>query len=179
MISARQSVVQEAVRLINPDEDRRVECHNAVHVSLTNVSGYAKDLQRVSEIRGKLGKRANDRLHKALQDVQKRIQDPSLSNNLRKIISTTDLARAIELVNEERTKTGFRRFPYKAHKKLDAANAAYHLLRQFNRKISAEKGSVFCKLAAVLCGESPARLQWTCRVVVSLAKSAAVLSPKN
>jgi hypothetical protein len=172
--------VHRAVALIGPDEHLRAKCVTAVHVALSMTSGSAKDIQRFSQRRGKPGKHAVARLHKALQDVQKWIQDPDLPLELRQIMSFDDLARAIELVNEERTKTGERRYPYKATKKLFAAEQAHFLMRQYsNRKITAGKGSALCRLAALLCGEPPARLQWTCRGVISRAKSTAVLRSEN
>jgi len=102
----RTNIVHRAVALIGPNEHRRAECVNAVHVTLAMITGYAKDLQRFSERRGKPGKRATDRLDKALQDLQNAIQDPNLSDELRQFVSPDDLARAIKRVNEERKKTG-------------------------------------------------------------------------
>jgi len=175
----RTNIVHRAVALIGPNEHRRAECVNAVHVTLAMITGYAKDLQRFSERRGKPGKRATDRLDKALQDLQNAIQDPNLSDELRQFVSPDDLARAIKRVNEEWKKTGKQRFYYKAQKRLVAAEQAHALLRQFNQEISAKEGSAFCKLAALLCGELPAQLRWTCRGVASRAKSTAVLRPEN
>ena len=167
MNPARTDTVHRAVALIGPDEHRRTECVNAVHVALSMVGGHAKDLQRHSQRRGKPGKPAAERLRKALKDLQRAIGDPNLSDELRQIISPHDLARGIEHVNATRIKADEKRYPYKASVKNMAAELAYGLLRQFNRKISITKGSVFCKLAALLYGEPRANLQWTCRTVLS------------
>jgi hypothetical protein len=164
---ARTGTVHRAVALIGPDEHLRAECVNAVHIALTNVGEYAQYMQQDSQRRGNPGKRALARFHKWLRDGQKLTQDPNLSNEMRQIISPAALARWIELVNEERTKTGGKRYPYKAQKKLSAAVEAHHLLEQFNKKITAEKRSTFCKLAALLYGEPRASLQWACRQVIA------------
>jgi len=88
---------------------------------------------------------------------------PIKLRELRQIISPDDVARAIDLVNQERTKTGERRYPYEAMKKLAAAREAHNLLQQFHKKIAATKGSPFCKLAALLYGKPRANLQYNCR----------------
>jgi hypothetical protein len=198
---ARADIVRRAVKLIGPDEHLRAKCKTAVIVALTMTGGSAKEMERYSQRRGKLGKRAVARLHKLLRDVRSAlwVQDnpnpakmrlklmseagdvweettaaalpvielhpdlPIELRELRHIISPDDLARAIELVNEVRRKTGGRRYPYKAMKKLAAAREAHNMLQQFDRKISITKDSVFCKLTALLYGEPDANLQWTCR----------------
>jgi hypothetical protein len=164
---------------IGPDHPRRAECVNAVHVALLMVGGTAKDMQRASQRKGKPGKRAAERLHKALEDLQRALQDPNLPLDLFQIgsavpgtafphgISLYDLARWIEHVNEARTKADKKRYPYKALKKMTAAEEAHHLLQQFNKKVSAKKGSAFCRLAALLYGQPRANLQWRCREILS------------
>jgi hypothetical protein len=170
--SARTNTVHRAVDLIGigPNDPRRADCVNAVHLALSGVSGYAKDMRKHSRRRGKPGKRADARLHKVLQDLQKAIQDPDvnrdLSEYLRGMFPPVDLAHVIALVEEERRKPAGKRYPYKAQKKLMAAGEAYNLLQQFNKDISAEKGSAFCRLAALLYGEPRTSLQWTCRGVL-------------
>jgi hypothetical protein len=167
---SRVEIVARAVALIGPDEHLRAECVNAVHLALSGVSGYAKDMQQHARRRGMPGKRADARLHKVLRDLQKAIQDPNLNPNvsdyLRRIFPSVDLAHVIAHVEEERTKPGGKRYPYKAQNKLMAAVEAYHLLKQFNQEITADKGSAFCRLAAVLYGEPRTSLQWTCRGVL-------------
>jgi hypothetical protein len=152
---------------------------NAVHVALLLVDGDAEDLQRSFQRRGKPGKRAADRMHRALQDLHRASCDPNLPDDLRSILPD-DPARWIEDFKALRVKAGKKRFHYKAQKRLVAAEAAYRLLQQFfNGKITAEKGSVFCRLSALFCGEHPDRLQWTCRGVASRAQSTAVLRSEN
>jgi hypothetical protein len=166
MSLSQAETVRRAVALIGPDKGRHAECENAVRVALLMARGSAEDIQRHSRRRGKTGKHAVDRLHKGLQVVQKVIQGQNLPPELRQIISSLispdDLARAIKLVNKERIKTG-ERYPYKATQKNMAAVLAYDILRQFNKKISATKGSAFCKLTALLYGEPGANMQYTCR----------------
>src|SRR5262245_10372757 len=139
------------------------------------VSGYGKDMQGASRRRGNPGKRAVARLHKWLQDGQKLTQDPDLplELGLGQIISPDDLARALKYVEEAQKKTSRKRYPYKAHHKMMAAGEAYNLLKQFNKEIIAEKGSVFCRLAALLYGQPRVSLRWTCRGVLARAKARA------
>jgi len=162
---APTNIVQRAVALIDPGEDEklRAQCKNAVHVALSMTRGSAKDIQRVAQRRGKPGKQAIARLYKVLQDLERAIGNPNLSRDLQRVISPDDLASMINRVNEERITTDKQRYPYKASKKLAAAEEAHHLLQQFHKKISMTKGSAFCKLAALLYGEPHANLQWTCR----------------
>jgi hypothetical protein len=66
-------------------------------------------------------------------------------------------------------RTGRLPFNLDARKKLIAADEARDLLLHFDKKISAAKGSTFCKLAALLLyGTKRAhlKLQWACRAVI-------------
>jgi len=169
------NTVHRAVALIEPVPEDRETCLNAVHVALAMTGGSVEDLQKHFRLRGNPGRRAAARLHKALRDLQRAIRHPDLPADIRLIMPDDDP----EHWRIERGEADNRRFNYKAQKKLEAAEAAFQLLRQFNRKITAEKDSAFRKLSALFCGERPDRLQWTCRGVISRAKATAVLSPEN
>jgi hypothetical protein len=179
---SRAEIVHRAVALISPDERRRTECVNRVKLALSMIGRQDKIWQRYARLRSKPTQRAADRFLKVLKDLQRASRDPDLSDELWAILPDGEPERLIERFNaaqEAARKETRKRFYYKAHKRLAAATEAHHLLRQFNRKIIAEKESVFLRLAALLCGEPPSSLNWACRRVISRAKSTAVLSPKN
>jgi hypothetical protein len=82
VISARTDTVHRAVALIGPDEHRRAECVNAVHVALTEIAGTDADLRRAFHSRTKRAKRAAKRLHKAAARLQDVLADPDLPEYL-------------------------------------------------------------------------------------------------
>lgn len=177
---SRAEIVHRAVDLIapGPDEASRAKCMNAVRIALLMTSRQDKTWQRYVRRRSKPTQRAAARLHQVLQDLQRAIRDPNLSDELWSILPDGEPERLIERVNAARKETG-KRFYYKAHKRMAGAQEAHALLQRFNRKIIAEKGSAFLRLAALLCGEPPSRLKWACRGVISRAKSTAVLRSEN
>jgi hypothetical protein len=172
--------VRRAMELIGPgtDEKLRAKCKIAVHVALSMTSRQDKTWQRYRRPSSKPAQRAADRLHKALKGLQRAIRNPDLSDELWAILPDGEPERLIERFDAVRKGTG-KRFYYKASKKEFCAELARQLLQQFNREIIAEKGSVFLRLAALLCGEPPSRLKWQCRRVISRAKSTAVLRSGN
>jgi hypothetical protein len=173
VISARTDIVHRAVALIDPDEHRRAECVTAVHVALSEIRVTDAALHRVFDRRSKDAKRAAGRLHGSLHHVLRVLTDPHLPVNL---VSHPDLnmtrlemghwlMRWQRRIEQERSKTG-KPFRFPAEKKLLAAGQAHDLLRQFNREISATKGSTFCKLAALLHGTPNTNFHNPCRRIL-------------
>lgn len=179
MISARQSLVQQAVLLINPDEHRKVECFNAVHVALTEVKSKDESARQDFERYTKRGRRAAARLEAAIQRLQDRLKDRAIPTDLhsifdkaerRQIDETRRLLEAWKLrcgkTARDKTRAPFRLAGFD---KYAAADQAFNLLHRFDREIVATKNSVYCRLAALLCGQSKAaNLLYSCRERLSL-----------
>src|SRR5262245_36078557 len=167
MISARQNVVQKAVDLIDPDESRRVECFNAVHVALTGLNASEADLRRMWDRNSKDGRRMAAQVEKTIKKLLDLLDDPT-APNFHKQAETKPLLRHWQrrAGSEARDKIA-PPFRFSAQKKLTAAAQAYFLLRQFDRETSATEGSDFCKLAALLYGTPKAKFQSACRMILS------------
>jgi hypothetical protein len=152
VISARTDVVQRAVALIGPDEHRRAECVNAVHVALAGLNASEADLRRIWDRNNKDGRRTAAQLEATIKKLLDLLDDPT-APNLHKQAETKPLLRlwqrrAGSMARDKVTPP----FRFNAQKKLSAAAAAHNLLKRFDREISATEGSVFCQLAALLHG---------------------------
>ena len=166
---ARASIVQRAVELIAPDNNRRAECVNAVHVALSEMVAFEPDLRRMFHRRSKKAKRAAIRLHKAAAHLQDVLADPDLSVDLSEEKAEMDRWLTIWLKRiDGATRVKPSRFRIGAERKLIAAERARSLLQQFGRDISATKDSTFCKLAALLHGTPKANFHNPCRTVFEL-----------
>lgn len=181
MISVRTDIVQRAVKLIDPDEHRRVECHNAVHVALVEIAGSESDMRHLFHRHTKRATLAARQLATAIKRLRKVLNDPDLSENLLNMFPPTAtgpdgwplpgrfnypndpgdgafetrrlLANWLHRAEWSQRKTGGQKFHFKAEKKLIAAEQAHRLLLKFRRDISATEGSTFCRLAALLYGK--------------------------
>ena len=61
--------MQQAVDLIGPDNNRRAECVNAVHVALSEIKASEADMRRMFHRRSKDAKRRR-RLRTAISDYR-------------------------------------------------------------------------------------------------------------
>jgi hypothetical protein len=193
VISARVGVVQRAVALIEPDQHRRVECFNAVHVALLQLEVSERDLRRMFDRRTKQSKRAVAQLESAVKRLVDTLNDPTIPDDLASIFpDKIDLASlypdlrwpqglptpwhavtknwlAWWLQRIESRSDRSLPFRFSAEKKLVAAEQARDLLLQFDRKISAAEGSVFCRLAALLNQTPGAKFHYPCSRVLRVA----------
>jgi hypothetical protein len=173
VISRRADISFKAADLIvgkGAPENLRAEAINTVRMTLFITEGSEKDLWLHWQRSGKRGQKNTDKVRKLLVKLSETY--PKLPNEVRAALPANidhdpmywdDWIRRLD---RARKKLVSRRFHYKAQKKLVAAQEAYHLLNHFHREITAEKGSTFCKLAALLCDLSAAKMQWTCRGVL-------------
>jgi len=167
-MSARTDIVQRAVVLIGPDNNRRAECVNAVNVALAQIAVTEPGLRRLFHSKSNRAKRAAGRLQKAVAHLQKVLTDPKLDlpGTLDDTKSEIDRWLAIWLKRIDEAKSSKPSpFRFGAEMKLIAAERAYSLLQQFNRVISATEGSTFCKLAALLHGTPKANFHSPCRTI--------------
>ena len=194
MISARTSVVQRALALIAPDEHRRVECANALHVALLQIEGSEADLRRMFDRRTKHSKRAAAQLESAVKRLRDTLNEPAMPDDLANIFPEGMKIASIypdlrwpqglptpwDALTKNWVEWWLQRiesrserampFRFSAEKKLVAAMQAHHLLKQFDREISATEGSVFCRLAALLHGTPKAKFHYPCSRAIRVAK---------
>jgi hypothetical protein len=124
VISARTSVVQKAVKLIDPDEHRREECFNAVHVALAGIKSSEADLRRMWERNSTHGRRTAAKLETAIKRLLDILDKPT-APNLHKQAETKPLLRLWQRragsVARDKITPPFR---FNAQKKLTAAALA-------------------------------------------------------
>jgi hypothetical protein len=177
VISARTSVVQKAVKLIDPDEHRREECFNAVHVALAGIKSSEADLRRMWERNSTHGRRTAAKLETAIKRLLDILDKPT-APNLHKQAETKPLLRLWQRragsVARDKITPPFR---FNAQKKLTAAALAHNLLYQFNRDRDMTEGSRFCQLAALLYGKPNANFHSPCRKILASDAGASLLYP--
>jgi hypothetical protein len=169
--TARASVVQRAVALIGPDNNRRAECHNAIYVTLIEIAATEPDLRRLFHSKSTRAKRAAARLQKAVAHLQRILTDPKLHLPLTLDDTKSEIDRWLTLWLKRIDEAAHSKplpFRFGAEMKLIAAERAYSLLRQFNRDISYKEDSAFCKLAALLHGTPKTNFHHPCRTVFEL-----------
>jgi hypothetical protein len=183
VISARTDTVTRAVALIGPDEHRRVECANAVHVALAEIKTTDADLRRAVQSQTVQAKRAAKRLRNTIARLQEILADPDLPEYLGSVFPPTcsivddgsvtvgreETARWLTVwLKRANAATRSEPPPFrpKVQKRLVAAEQAHRLLHLFGRDISTTKGSAFCQLAALLHGTPKASFQRPCWLVL-------------
>jgi hypothetical protein len=172
VISARTSVVEQAVDLIRPDEHDRVECANAVHVVLTQITASDAELSQFARRRSKDARKATIRLRGAVARLQEVLADPDLPENLGGIFRMTKDETEWRLKYwrrriDDQVRSKPKSSQPKVIKKILAASLAYRLLRNFDRPISCTKDGAFCQLAALLHGTPKANFTRPCWQVSS------------
>jgi len=173
-VAKRDKIISyKAARLIvgsDAPDDLKAMCVNAVRATLIMAIGSEKDLRLHYERSGKRGRKMTDKVRKLLVELSEKYPLLPLEVQAASPVPHSDhrfWINWIERLDKARKQIVSRRFHYKAQKKLNAAQEAYSLLKQFHHKeITAEKNDRFCKLAALLCGLKPAQMQWTCRGVL-------------
>jgi hypothetical protein len=146
------------------------------------------DLPYMLRRKSRAGKRAALRLQKVLERLRVALNDPELPDDLRLIwtphniesetgrhtpferflppMADAWMAAWIGRVADAQRRKPFS-FKLDHQVKLSAAIEAHSLMEQFQQKISAKKGSAYCRLAALLYGKPDASLEHVCRNVRS------------
>jgi hypothetical protein len=156
--------IARALDLIKPDGEQRRACCAVVADAIAELEVDAANRHWVRHPKTKRAKWAAGRLLDALRRVEVVAKSEDQGLVVQLAFSHEMIKSWIERCDEMESEPT-RLVARDDSKKTRAAERAFALLRRHGRKVVTTRDSVFCRLAAVLFGESDADLEHICREV--------------